>query len=833
MYTDTKYAYDPIDKVPVFIGNREDWTERRNNRWYRPTRDDPEIAEHQSWGRTYWCCDDPGCASPVVAAQGEVRAWHFRRQQSPGKPFHCINCERFSGESSFHWKTALNIEKMLQRLHRQGKHWLGKDIAFVQRETSRLFAIGKQNVSLRPDVFVSFTDGDWLAIEIVYTHRPEMHHHEAYEPLANGDATFGPRVVVVDLNDELPEINEDTHRSWVREGGIEKALAREASEANRIARFKERQSHFNSRLEAEVLKAKNRFMSQVEREFPDFVWTQEPAIDSTPAEAEEAFVAQRREQLKRDALQRHFDGLVDAHEGRTYGLDPSEFNSEEAIEQAFEACLKEMNRRHQGIMELNEQFIFLDVPRAFMDERPEEFDNWLSKMQASANKCQADLEEARLNALEAGFDEDDVDVLNGFIFDHETKDVHEYKMCLKAYVDETIRGNHLKAVEAKVGEFTQATDFDVFNQVNGFTLEELASTFGMNELSRWLEELKVYLESIDAATTEALREWNVDAQTKERIRACVRSDIDLLNATDLKGVPLFVQQRVNEGMIQQLESDIRSSLGMAVPDSVWDHVGRDPVLLRSWFERAKEYRSKCELLRQSAIQLAKEQGLSRRCTDDLARQQEQYGFSLDSEAFVYTVVEVLNQHGGTVESQEKQSRSPSTSRRMPNVRNHKVRSRAPRKTSASSEPSDIENLKAKITKLKENKQKQIDVLKDPKRSKHAKKGARHHLNRFKKEIAEARSRLNQLEAAEARSFHAGRVRRANELLAKTGGVRESMNPRNVQPAPFDKSLSGKMVKRTQNSANNKKPSERLRDLQSKSEQTKMRVEQLRNAVWSD
>ena len=169
---------------------------------------------------------------------------------------------------------------MLERKKRQGEQWLGKDIAFVQQEQDRIFPIGEQGVRLRPDVFVMFTDGDWLAIEIVYTHRPEMHHHEAYRPLANGDATFGPRVVVLDLNMSFPLINDETHRLWVREGGIDEALAREACEANRI-RFEERQSHFNSKLAAKTLKAKTRFITQIEREFPDFTWSQLPAVDAT------------------------------------------------------------------------------------------------------------------------------------------------------------------------------------------------------------------------------------------------------------------------------------------------------------------------------------------------------------------------------------------------------------------------------------------------------------------------------------------------------------------------------------------------------------------------
>ena len=501
----TKYAYDPVNRVPVFIGNREDWTYRQNYRWYGPTRDDPEIAKHQRNGGYAVCCSDPSCASLVEAAQGEFQAWNWRRVRGRGKPATCKNFSTYTGESSFHWKTAFNIEKVLERKKRQGEQWLGKDIAFVQREKDRLFPIREEGVCLRPDVFVMFTDGDWLAIEIVYTHRPEMKHHEAYAPLADGDATFGPRVVVIDQNGEHPEINEDTHRLWVREGGNEEALAREASEANRMAGFEERQSRFNSQLAAKTLKAKTRIISQIERDFPDFTWSQLPAVDATPAEAELAFVAQRREQLMRSLLQHEFAACVRAHEGRDYGLVPESFDTSEAMKQAFEACFEKMNQRHQGIMALNERFTFLNIPQEFMDERPEHFHDWLSKMEASAAKCQSALQEERLRATEAGCDEAQVDVLNGFILDHESKDVNDYKKRLEAYVDETIRANHLKAVEAKVAEFKETTGIDVANHAYGFSCQDLAKTFlELGQLTTWLDGVETYLQAVDAATTEVL-----------------------------------------------------------------------------------------------------------------------------------------------------------------------------------------------------------------------------------------------------------------------------------------------------------------------------------------
>ena len=833
MDTDTKYAYDPIDKVPVFIGNREDWTVRNNNRWYEPTRDDAEIAEHQSWGRTYVCCDDPNCASPVIAAQGEVRAWHFRRKSSPEKPKHCVNCERFSGESSFHWKTAFNIEKILQRLHRNGERWLGKDIAFVQREQDRLFPIGEEGVRLRPDVFVMFADGDWLAIEIVYAHRPEMHHHEAYKPLASGDTTFGPRVVVVDLNDALPEINEDTHRLWVREGGIEEVLAREASEMRRMARFEERQSHFNSRSAAKTLEAKTRFMNQIEREFPDFTWSQVPPIDATPAEAEEGFVAQRREQLKRDALQRHFNRLVSAHEGRTYSLNLSDFNSTEAIEQAFQACFEEMSQRHEGIMDLNARFTFLNIPREFMDERPEQFDDWLTKMEASAAKCQAALEEARVDALEAGCDEDSLDVLNGFILDHETKDVNDYIERLEACVNETVRANYLNVVETKVGEFEEATGFDMSNSQNGFTCEDLAEFFDLGGLTTWLNEVETYLQAVDIATTEALCEWEIDVDLQEKLRSKVRSEVDVLQSTNLDGVSSFVKQCVDDGMFLHFKSTIRSNLGIAVPTSVLENVGRDPHELRSWMERAQQYQERCEALRQSAISVAKQENKSRFCEDKIKALKVPYDDTLNPESFASTLKQILDKYGSVGSAQDHYT---ITGRRRRPTRDRQSRRVVHRKKGTmpdTIEPSAVERVKAEIADLENQKLRQIDVLNDRKRTWRDKKGARYHRDRITREIGEARTKLDRLEAEEARSSYREKLQTAENLLSTRGGVRGGLNTKNVRPAPYNKHLNGKLGGETKTPEKKQKPSERLRDLQSRSEETKKRANQLSNETGSE
>ena len=123
----------------------------------------------------------------------------------------------------------------------------------------------------------------------------------------------------------------------------------------------------------------------------------------------------------------------------------------------------------------------------------------------------------------------------------------------------------------------------------------------LGHLTTWLNGVETYLQAVDAATTEVLRDWDIDVGLQKALRAKVRSEADLVKYDDLAGVSLFVKQSLNEGMLNHLESNIRSNLGIAVPSSVWDHVRRDPHALRSWMDRAVEYQGQCESFRRSAI----------------------------------------------------------------------------------------------------------------------------------------------------------------------------------------------------------------------------------------
>ena len=110
---------------------------------------------------------------------------------------------------------------------------------------NHVFANGEFTETLKPDVFIRFEDGEWFAIEVVYTHGPEKQHHEAYKPLEM-DENSGPRVIIIDLNQEIPgTITDESHGQWAKDGGMEEALEREASLEERERRFNERRENLH------------------------------------------------------------------------------------------------------------------------------------------------------------------------------------------------------------------------------------------------------------------------------------------------------------------------------------------------------------------------------------------------------------------------------------------------------------------------------------------------------------------------------------------------------------------------------------------------------------
>ena len=256
---------------------------------------------------------------------------------------------------------------------------------------------------------------------------------------------------------------------------------------------------------------------------------------------------------------------------------------------------------------------------------------------------------------------------------------------------------------------------------------------------------------------------------------------------DLAGVSLFVKQSLNEGMLTHLESNIRTNLGIAVPSSVWDHVRRDPHALRSWMDRAVEYQGQCETFRQSAIRVARLERKSWLCISKLEREKVAYDFALNATSFNSTLNRILEQFGDVDQSRGQQTSTRSARNRTRSNQTRRSRQRTQMRTQTKVEPSAVESVKEHIEDLENQKLNQIGVLKDPNRSRHAKKGAKKHLNRIRQEIWKAKA--NHCLLAEEAVILDQFVMRTK--LGRIRGCSRRSECQQCRP-PFNKHLNGKL-----------------------------------------
>ena len=141
------------------------------------------------------------------------------------------------------WKS-----KITQTQNEKRRKWLGRTIVKVEREVMRHFPVGKFGASLQPDLFVRFKNGDWLVIEVVYTHAPEKENHEVIDHARSACKKLGPRIIELHLTQWIDgPIDDDKHADWVRTGGG-KALEFEAKLEQRTERYENRKMKFEEKV---------------------------------------------------------------------------------------------------------------------------------------------------------------------------------------------------------------------------------------------------------------------------------------------------------------------------------------------------------------------------------------------------------------------------------------------------------------------------------------------------------------------------------------------------------------------------------------------------------
>lgn len=263
---DRKWAWDtrPSDGAPprpVYIGDKEDWrleeTEKRRDTglnnprfpwggvWTEPLTPG---ATKAVWGKStfdsgrYRCCEDMhDCGVFVSVAQGTKKAWHYVRQWTYGfnesSKYKCKNEKNYSGISRHHFIVVNEVLNLLRDGIELGEHDL--PVAKLLREQQMPSA-----PSIEPDIYMEFTNGEWLTVEVIKTSEPSREVH----------AYCQDRIIELNLN-ELDCLNDDRAFSkWIQGGGVEALLRENATLEVRKRRYEARENKWKRRDEREFRK---------------------------------------------------------------------------------------------------------------------------------------------------------------------------------------------------------------------------------------------------------------------------------------------------------------------------------------------------------------------------------------------------------------------------------------------------------------------------------------------------------------------------------------------------------------------------------------------------
>ena len=263
---DRKWAWDtrPSDggpPRPVYIGDKEDWsleeTEKRRDTglnnprfpwggvWTEPLTPG---ATKAVWGKStfdsgrYRCCEDMhDCGVFVSVAQGPKKAWHYVRQWTYGfnesSKYKCKNEKNYGGISRHHFIVVNEVLNLLKDGIELGEYDL--PVVKLLREQQMPGA-----TSIEPDIYMEFTNGEWLTVEVIKTSEPSREVH----------AYCQDRIIELDLN-ELDCLNDDRAFSkWIQGGGVEAMLRENATVEARKRRYETRENKWKRKDEREFRK---------------------------------------------------------------------------------------------------------------------------------------------------------------------------------------------------------------------------------------------------------------------------------------------------------------------------------------------------------------------------------------------------------------------------------------------------------------------------------------------------------------------------------------------------------------------------------------------------
>ena len=589
----TEYAWDTLASEEVHVGYKEDWPDdaNRNQDWrgVTPLRTGAEKAEHGDGSAKYRCCENPECASAVSVAQKAVNKWHFRRTNDSRKPPVCERREHYVGESSYHWKTTLQIKKLLEHKMRTKTEWLGRTIMHVEREKLRFFSTGKFGARLKPDIYVRFTDGDWLVVEVVYTHAPDRDNHDAYNHSFSSSNRFGPRIIELNLNQFIDgRITDKSHAQWVREGGMEEALAFESELENRTERFENRKMKFDERERRKRNRAVESAVASCHADFPGLSHlTPEISNDEDLQAIEDFFVNSHR-------IHTVFGVLVEEN-GTDFGLDPQQMNSVEDVKASFkefEVKLAESRETVQtltqkisefeqtypgmhlspGLTELQDPLHFIESLGVFEEtlrQKEKAIDEYTTKAEEITKHIKLKINQASKMGVPQGI----LDQMQHFKIDLE-----QYSGNLITMFDEDCKSKYVRALSKEYG-------IQLPTVLEGASVEEIWA-FHQNATE--------YREACTVALLEKLNAHDISVNIHEELFSQF-SEIPLnYNDLDLEKYNQKIEAAIRKWEIDIHVEKCEEHHEIIVPEKVeFD----SKELVDEWFAESVEYRDKCEKFR--------------------------------------------------------------------------------------------------------------------------------------------------------------------------------------------------------------------------------------------
>jgi hypothetical protein len=578
---ETQYAWDTITQQEVHVGYKEDWPHEanENQNWAGTTSSSGRPkAEHGDASARYRCCSDQTCATRVLVSQAAINKWHFRRKDpGGGMPPTCKNRSHYVGESSFHWKTTLQIKKYLDHKKRTNTNWLDRRIVDVEREQGRYFPLGKSARMLRPDIFVRFEDGTWLVVEVVYTHAPEKENHEAY----NYCKTLGPRIVELNLERHIEgTITDASHAKWVREGGMEKALVMEAELEQRQEQFDIRNRKFTRDEDLEINKMRKRIIAQCKNDFPHL-------SQLTIEEEDEPNLQWIENQfIRAHEIHNQIKLLTNEH-GTNFGLNPDEMTSVDEVNTFFQTKAGERDNAEDRIKNFIEKYPHFTLPQELRKWAPikTDFLTRFEEVEDYAERCAEAIE----TGVKKGRDEEmppgSLNKIEAYSVDLEIREFSNFKARFEEYckqVEDSLRKEQIRKHARELAEET------------GIVAPEGHLAQNIQWITEWYERAKPIKEICDAILQERMDAHELQGDERntieKRLKESVQPDYNI--DFDENDYAERVENAMQGFNIDLKISELQQQTDIKMPPSVRDDMEVKDI--QPWFDRAIEHKEKCE-----------------------------------------------------------------------------------------------------------------------------------------------------------------------------------------------------------------------------------------------